>query len=174
MKNNFELEDFVKKNYDLFNSEVPKEGHLDRFKSKLEGQKKRKSLFLESLKYAAVIIVLVSMFFIYDNYSETSGTQVVADFNNDGDEDFTEIASFYDSQLEDKYSEFDAIVCQSGNSQKQTINEDLNELNNTYFELQNEYKMNPGNEMVKNALIDNYRMRIDILDLIINTLHNYC
>ncbi len=171
---NFEIEKFVKENYDLFNSEEPKYGHFDRFKSKLDPQVKRRSLFKESLKYAAVVLFLISAFFIYDTYDSTNDSTFISDNNSGIDEDFTEISAFYNSELENKYTDFDAVTCKAGDNQKQMINEDLEELNNAYYELQTEYRMNPENTTVKNALINNYRMRIDILDRIIITLKNYC
>jgi len=170
----FEIEKFVKKNYNLFNSEEPKNGHFDRFKSRLDPQVKSRNMFAESLKYAAVVIFLISAFFIYDNYNSTNDSTFLSDNSSGIDEDFTEITAFYNSELENKYTDFDAVTCKAGDTQKQMINEDLEELNNAYFELQTEYKMNPENISVKNALINNYRMRIDILDMIIITLKNYC
>jgi hypothetical protein len=70
--------------------------------------------------------------------------------------------------------QFNSISCKQGNNQKSIINADLNELNEEYIELQNEFKYNPENSTIKNALISNYRMRIDILDMIIIRLKNYC
>ncbi len=173
-KDKFELESFVKENYNLFNSEEPKKGHFDRFKSRLDPQVRKRNLFTESLKYAAVVLFLISAFFIYDTYNSTNDSTFLSDNNTGIDDDFSEVTGFYNTELESKYADFDAVTCKAGDTQKQKINEDLEDLNDAYFELQAEYKMNPENTTVKNALIDNYRMRIDILDMIITTLKNYC
>ncbi len=172
MKHKIEIEDFINKNSDLFNSEEPKDGHLNRFQSKL--QKNNKNIFLKSMKYAAAVILLVSAFFIYDNYNGFSKNEQISDNTNNVNEDFSDINKFYSSQLEVKYSELDAVTCKQGNNQKQNINNDLSELNDEYAKLLSEYKLNPENTKIKNALINNYRMRIDILDMVITTLKNYC
>lgn len=170
----FEIEKFVKENYDKFNSKEPKTGHFDRFKSRLDPQIKSRNLFKESLKYAAVVLFLISAFFIYDTNKSVNDSSFLSANSNSIDEDFTEITGFYNTKLENKYADFDAVTCRAGDTQKEMINEDLEELNDAYFELKSEYELNPGNTNIKNALIDNYRKRIDILDMIIITLKNYC
>ncbi len=172
MKHKIEIEDFINKNSELFNSEEPKEGHLNRFQSKL--QTNNKNIFLKSIKYAAAVIFLFSAFFIYNNYNGFSKNEQISDNTNNVNEDFSDINNFYSSQLEVKYSELDAVTCKQGNKQKQSINNDLSELDNEYVKLLAEYNSNPENTKIKNALINNYRMRINILDMVIKTLKNYC
>lgn len=171
MEKKYNLEDFVNENIDLFNTEEPLEGHFDRFKEKLEMQSssKGKSFVLRSMKYAAAVALVVAAVFIWQNINTSSVYAQSGD-----DEEFSEIASYYNSQIEIKYEELNTITCKSGSDQKTEVNNDLSELTESYNELQNEFKDDPNNPMIKDALIKNYQMRLDILNMVINTLKNYC
>lgn len=174
MEKKFDLEEFVKNNQNLFNTEEPPEGHFDRFNAKLNRKSgKSRSLLYRSMKYAAVIIFLISGFLIYDQGNIFNKNDVLVENNNE-EEDFSEVASYYDSQIDQKFEELNSITCKQGESQKETVNNDLNELTESYEELQSELNNNPNNPIVRSAVINNYQMRIEILDIVINKLKNYC
>jgi flagellar basal body-associated protein FliL len=175
MEKKYDLEDFVSENIDLFNTEEPPEGHFDRFKEKLEqnSASKGKSIVYRSLRYAAVIVLLISAFFVWQYTDIFTGSGSFAQVS-DEEEEFTEIANYYDAQINEKYNELNSITCKAGNEPKTEVNNDLLELTGAYEELENEYKENPDNEIIKDAIIQNYQMRLDILDMVIGTLKNYC
>ena len=174
MEKKFDLEGFIKNNKALFNTEEPPEGHFDRFQAKLDRKSgKSRSLLYRSMKYAAVIVLLISGYFAYDKADIFNKNEELAENINE-EEDFTEVANYYDSQIDQKFEELNNITCKPGDGQKEIVNNDLNELLESYNELENELISNPENPMVRNAVINNYQMRIEILDIVINKLKNYC
>ena len=174
MENKFDLEEFVKNNEVLFNAEEPPEGHFDRFQAKLDRKSgKSRSLLYRSMKYAAVIILLISGFLIYDQGNIFNKNDVFAENINE-DNDFSEASSYYDSQINQKFTELNNITCKQGEGQKEIVNNDLNELSKSFEDLENELNNNPNNPMIRNAMINNYQMRIDVLDMVINKLKTYC
>lgn len=172
VNNKTDIEDFVKNNKSLFDTEEPLDGHFERFKSKLENQKKPKRFLYNSLKYAAVILFFISTFMIYKTYFKANNAEITAENNVDAKDDFNDIKSFYNSQLDEKLKELNSLSCK--NDEKQNIQNDFEELNNEYNELLTEYKSDPNNNLIKNALISNYRLRIDTLGRLINNLKKYC
>lgn len=175
MEKKYDLEDFINENIELFNAEEPAEGHFERFKAKLEQKStsKGRSIVFRPLRYAAVIILVISAFFVWRYTDVFTGGNAFAQMNQD-EEEFAEISNFYNAEIEKKYNELNSITCKSGNDQKESVNEDLSELTKSYTELEDEFKENPENQMIKEAMIENYQMRINILDMVINTLKTYC
>ncbi len=174
IKHKTDLEIFVKDNINLFDTEEPNKGHFDRFQSKLDAQRKPNRLLYNSFKYAAAVVFLISTFIIYDNYFNNDTVEVLASNDINIEDDFNDVTSFYSSQLDAKYEEFNSVSCKNGEEQKQNIRKDFEELNNEYNELMTEYKSDPNNNLIKNALISNYRLRIDTLGRVINNLKKYC
>lgn len=174
MENKFNLEEFVKNNEELFNSEEPPEGHFERFQAKLDRKSgKSRSFLYKSMKYAAVILVLISGFLILDQTNIFKNNDVIVENFNE-DEEFTEVASFYNSQIDQKFEELNNITCKQADGQKEVVNNDMLELNKSFEDLKDELNNNPNNPMIRNAMISNYQMRIDVLDMVIKTLKNYC
>jgi hypothetical protein len=177
MKKKIDLENFVKQNQNLFNLEEPNEGHFERFKAKLEEQPVRKNLFIgRAMRYAAVIVLLISGVLIYTQTGLFNGNSgALAESSEiEINEEFSEISNFYDSQIDIKLEEIDQIQCKQGTDQRSAIGNDLEELNASYAELKNEYTNDPENQMIQNALINNYQMRLSILDMVVDKLKNYC
>ncbi len=170
MKN---IEDFIKENPEVFDTEEPRDGHFERFQSKLGHSKqfRIKKIAYKSMKYAAAVIVLVSLFVVYNQYSSKDKTVIGTNIYVD---EFTQATSYYNSLVEKKIEELEMLSCSNGETEKFTIKEDMIDLNNSHSELQSELSKNPENEQVKNAIINNYQMRIDFLDMVIGKLKNYC
>jgi len=176
INNKIDLEDFINDNKSLFDTEVPKNGHFERFQMKLNSQEKPKRLLYNVLKYAAAVIFLISTFFIYENYLNINNKEIITENEIDIEDDFSDVSNFYSSRLDAKFEEFNSVSCKNveDQKQKQIIQDDIDELKNEYNELMIEYKLNPNNNLIKNALISNYRLRIDTLGRVINNLKKYC
>jgi len=174
MESKYELEDFVNENLELFNNEEPPEGHFERFKAKLEQKSvsKDKRIVFKPLRYAAAVALVISAFLIWQYSGVFTGGNFAS--VNEDEEEFTEISNFYNAEINKKYDELNSITCKSGNEQKESVNNDLNELTNSYKDLEEEFIENPENQLIKEAMIENFQTRLNILDMVINTLKTYC
>ena len=173
MENRFDLEEFVKNNTDLFNDEEPDKGHFDRFQAKLGQKSKVRPLIIQSMKYAAVVVLLITGFFTVRSFNWFEKPVYQAETINQED-DFNEVMSFYNMQVEQKQDELNKLTCKNSDGQKSEVNKDLSELKNSFAELKNELQANPENQMVKNAIINNYQTQLDVYNLVIKNLQNYC
>jgi hypothetical protein len=173
MENRFDLEEFVKNNADSFNNEEPEKGHFERFQAKLGQKSKVRPLIMQSMKYAAVFVFLITGFFAVRSFNWFEKPKYQAETGNQ-DEDFNEVMSFYNMQLEQKQDELNKLTCKNSDNQKTEVNRDLSELKNSFAELKSEFNANPNNQMIKNAIINNYQNQLDIYNLVIKNLQNYC
>lgn len=76
---------------------------------------------------------------------------------------------YYSSVLEEKMEEIKPMLTEHPGMDKE-INKDLSELDSMYNVLKKDLKDNIATEEVVHALIENYRMRIDILEEILSEL----
>lgn len=76
---------------------------------------------------------------------------------------------YYSSVLEEKMNEIKPMLTEHPGMDKE-INKDLSELDSMYNELKKDLKDNIATGEVVHALIENYRMRIDILEEILSEL----
>ncbi len=177
MENKFDIEDFVNKHYQLFNQEEPDEGHFDRFKAKLEQNSKKKNnkIFKISMRITSVAAVLILGFIIFNHTNDFLKSKKVSEtISFETNENFNEVSAYYQSQIDSKINEINHLECKKGVNQKEQIKEDLNELTNSFNELNNEYKNNPDNSMIQNAMITNYQTRVSMLDMIADKLKKFC
>jgi hypothetical protein len=175
MEKRFDIEEFVKTNIDMFNTDEPAEGHFERFQSKLgQGQERKiRPLIMRSLKYAAILIFVIGGVFTARYFDWFQKTEYQAE-NTNQEEDFKEVMMYYTMQLDEKQQELDKLTCKNTDNQKNVVNEDLTELKSSYHELTQELKSNPDNQQVKNAIITNFQTQIDVYNLVIKNLQNYC
>jgi len=174
LNNKTELENFVKDNKSFFDTELPTDGHFERFQDKLNSKRKPNKFLYTAMKYAAVIIIMLTSIFVFKDYFVQTNTNSFTRNSTNEDDSFDDISSFYNSQFEARKKEFMKISCKEGISEKQNVKKDIDELTKDYNELLAEYKNDPNNENLKNALISNYRLRIDTLGRIINSMKKYC
>ena len=81
-------------------------------------------------------------------------------------QEFVEAENHYSKEIDKMWT----IVKASGVEEQETIQEDLNALDAVYNELKNELISNPkaNTDYVVNAMINNYRSKIDILETVLN------
>lgn len=85
-------------------------------------------------------------------------------------QEFVEAENHYSNEIDKMWT----VVKASGVEEQETIQEDLNALDAVYNELKNELLSNPqaNTDYVVNAMINNYRSKIDILQTVLNQYKN--
>ena len=152
--------------HEAFNTAEPPEGHFERFREKLgppEAVKRPGVTYY--LKVAAIIVgVSVSSILVYemlrpDEISEhyTFGTL---------SEEFRDAEDYYLKTIQVKYSEIESIEFEDP-AQKKLLLEELDGMDQLYKQMVKDFKADPDNEMVVNAMIQHYQMKIEILNNIL-------
>ncbi len=163
------LRNKVSQQHKTFNVAEPSEGHFERFMEKLGPpvalQKPGISYYL---KVAAIVIgVSVSSILIYEmlrtdsiNESYTFGTL---------SKEFRDAEDYYTNTIKAKYTEIEELQFEDP-AQKKLILDELDEMDQLYNQLVKDFNTDPDNEMVVNAMIRHYQLKIEILNNILAQL----
>lgn len=145
------------------NVEMPK-GHRERFASRINPQASRKSgsvvkqIWLASAAAAAVVIMTFFFFGEQPGRIENSPTMSLSQVSDE----MSDFESYYSSELDKRSQE---LVAERGSDpQVQAILTQLEELEKNYNELKRELGYNRNNEHIIRAMIDNYRLRLTLLE----------
>jgi len=119
---------------------------------------------------AAVIIIFASAFGLseYLHYNKNHDRQAeVVDTKKIPE--LAEAEIYYSSMINSKLNEINLLLKDNPEFRKQIIS-DFSQLDNIYIDLKNDLKDNIANEEVIDAMIQNYRLKLQILEEILNEL----
>ena len=115
-----------------------------------------------------VIFVSSYIFIDYMNKQNTDPVFAETETVNPEDariyQDLREAEFYYSSMIEQRKEEFYHLA---GNDLRKEINVELTELDNVFRELKEDLKDNADNEEVVVAMIQNYRLKLEILEEIL-------
>jgi hypothetical protein len=143
-------------------------GHFKRFRKRLQHNRKpvvRRINFRHALQIAASLAVIITSGIVIVKTGK--GGNKMAE--NVVTEEFQEVRTYYTSQVNDRYEDIAAIPFDSEDEQEILLKE-LSEMDDYYNELLKELNANPGDERVMNALIQHYRIKLQVMDQIIEHL----
>lgn len=126
-------------------------------------------------KAAAAVVIFIASYFFHDwmNAPETPQLANVEEPAEQPSEIFKilmEAEMYYTSQINSKKEEF--YYLSSGYPEiQQEINYELVELDSVYAELKRDLKDNAANQEVIEAMIQNYRIKLDILEDVLQQMH---
>lgn len=164
------IEEYISQNRSEFDQDTPPpmvwmniEKHLD--------QKQNSTAIVREIKTPGImrIMQVAAMFVVVMGVGLLIGLQLN---NGNGNayaspqlQEFVEAEKHYSKEIDKMWT----VVNASGVEEKETIQEDLNALDAVYNELKNELLSNPkaDTDYVVNAMIDNYRAKIDILETVL-------
>jgi len=169
------LEDFIKNNKEEISSFDLPEGHLERFKERLPKKKPISKTYWYSL--AAGIIILMSLS-LFVRYEQTNRSAVINQEQiiglGDISPQYKEVEEFYRQDLHRKINEFQHLNCKIDPDQKAMIDHELKQLDKVYQSLQEELNQNQSDERIINAMINNYQIKIEFLELVIEQIKENC
>jgi len=160
------LEDFVVQNREEFNVREPDPSLWLKINPENSIVKKNKRLVW--LRYAAAVALIFasSSAGIYFLTGIGSGSD---DLYGDIYEEIKETEAYYSTMVSQKYNELQPYMTSSPEL-KNELDYDLNELDEIYQELKDDLKDNVGNPEVIDAMINQYRMKVEILEQLLNQL----
>jgi hypothetical protein len=162
------LEKFILENREEFDFREPDPGLWNKIKSGIRPRKKIRFGYVLSRVAAVLLIFIISYMinrFIYEGFPKIS-------FSKDRETEIPELReaeNYYTGLLNEKLDEIKPILSACPSLEKE-LNYDLNQLDSIYRELKNDLKDNIANQEVIDAMIQNYRLRISILEEVLSEI----
>lgn len=166
------LTQFIQQNLSSFNSDDPPDGHFERFRQKLEIHKKGRRVNLPLVAAAAAVACIVitgALGVLYHNPS-------ILKFNPDRvsyqaiPTDLLEVETYYGAIVEAKYREVSTLCRGTDPTLEQEAKRQLADLLLGYHTLKEDLLQSPKQDRIIDAIIQNYKVQIDILDKLCSSL----
>ncbi|HBH05632.1 MAG TPA: hypothetical protein DDX92_03400 [Flavobacteriales bacterium] len=167
------LKKWVDDNREFF-EERPPLGHKERFKNRLNA--KRESMIPEWMRYAASIMLLMGLGWTIFQAGVNSGIDQDAEYQDVVSfmpAELIEVEQFFSASVASKKEELELMAAADGNPEIQSVLAELSILEEQYEELKQELMINTGNERIVNAMIENYRLRLEVLEKLLLKLNKY-
>jgi len=143
----------------------PPAGHRERFGRRLGGARgKSRSFYLPYLKMAGVVTL-----FIFSGLWLLEHSGILPRQRHEPPE-YVEAEMYYISQVNARLSSLRKMHFIGDSLQKEMLLKELSGMDSLYLELQQELKMNPGDERLLEAMTEYYEVKLDILNNIIRQL----
>ncbi len=165
-----ELEKYIKENKEAFDSK-PLAGHFDRFSERLDQlpSGKKVSLFPRLLKVAAIaVLVVLSSLWTYEKVFQHSSENGIS--LGDVSPEYREVEHFYKQQINIRYDEINSDHLFTDSTQKRIVLKELSEMDSIYNCMKEDLKTNPNDERVINAMIEHYRLKVEVMNNLLERL----
>jgi hypothetical protein len=167
-----DLEKIIKENRTVFDSQEPSDGHLERFRSRLQKNSNgAKSIRLPYfLRVASVLILVVlSSLWIFDRFVSTS-----PETNGYGLSEilpeFRDVEIYYTTLISTKYKELNGYTFATDTTAKNILLYELNQMDSIQKQFEKELKLNPRDPRIINAFIEHYEVKLEVMNHILNQL----
>ena len=154
-----QLDDFINENRKDFDTEVPSTHVWDQIRDGLDDGKAQTSAAWY-WKAAAVVLLILSSYLIIDRL-RNPGLQPELITQTEMQDEFVLAEDYYFSLINEKITEIQNSEMDP--ELKEDFSSEVKKLDETYLELQSEYS-HVKDEKVKNAMIMNLQVRIDLLN----------
>jgi|LSQX01.3.fsa_nt_gb hypothetical protein len=158
------LDDFIDKNRALFDDNAPSAELWDRISEQIPGNKsywQSKSIKYSLLKIAAVVIFISIIPAIWYSLLRSQGEQQSALSG-----EISEISYYYESQIEAKRMRVSQLTADEPSINTE-VDADLAQLEKILSDLKEDLNDDVANREVVSAMIQNYRMKLDILEQVL-------
>ncbi len=157
-----ELRDFVEKHNDFLDDLEPIPGHFERFEKKMGKTDSIRSILVPLLAAASVAIIVTGLLFNLKLNYENSITL------GDISIEYQEAELYYNNLFMTEYDRFQENVKQT--NIRSNIDSELESMEIAYEQLIDDFKTNPYDSRVINALIMHYQTKVDFIKQINNQL----
>ncbi|MBE0638557.1 MAG: hypothetical protein IH598_08555 [Bacteroidales bacterium] len=126
-------------------------------------------------KAAAVLVIFVASYYFHDYMSPRQPIPQTAEATSEQPSEMIqmmiEAEAFYTAQIDDRRRELNLLAQDQPEIQLE-INYELVELDSIYADLKRDLKDNASNEEVIEAMIQNYRIKLDILEDVLSQMRS--
>jgi hypothetical protein len=163
------IDEYIRLNPDLFDTEEPDPGHVDRFRDRIHTMniaKRRKAGFI-LLRVAAILIfgLLLSYAAVREfGLIEIRLNNLAGDFPNP---ELNEAVQYYSGQLSIYYGKIQQLRFNNDQAEKDQVMNELSAMDTQVRALMHDLKQNPDDERIVHAIINFYQVKIELMDVII-------
>lgn len=187
-----ELKSFFEQNRNLFDTEEPLAGHFERFQQRLEAEQKRRNrfnyrriLYVAASVVVAVVVSVEALSLLLGKGVETIQNEVAELNISSADEfvrqttqnvksklnpEYRETQKYYITEVDNRLDQIKATSMDE--DQKAELLKELSEMDELFAKLQKELKSSPDNQVLIEAMINHYKMKIEVMNQIINNLNS--
>lgn len=169
------LENLVRNKRQEFDQAEPSEGHFERFQAKLaelNHPRHTKIQLRNILRIAAVILIMVAVSFSVNYFNLLPESLLRESTASELPPELKDVEVYYTSLTGEKLQQIQELASsedEAARIRKQAMSE-VNELESSNSQLQQEYVASGKNERVLDAIVNNYRIITNLLDHIISEL----
>jgi len=171
------LEKKITENKDFFDDQIPPLGHKNRFIEKLDKSQEQvpeNRNWWGWIRIAAVVVVFVSASVVLFRYSfsDLSGAVIKEVTSITFSKEIEDVFTYYDAVTSSKIKKIDQLALNDKEAErvKAIAGKQLQNLDASLAAIEKEYAKNPDNQMLKAALVNNKRMKAEIVENIIKQL----
>lgn len=159
------LEEFIVKNRDDFDFQKPGKELWNKIKPVQKKSKFNSKLLRISYRVAAVFLIFVASYAFHEFMDKREGKSLTRNDNALYRQipELKETEFYYNNMVNLKMEELKPFLASIPGLEKE-VNFDLNELDSIYTSLKNDLRDNISNDEVLEAMIQNYRLKIQILE----------
>lgn len=162
------LEDFIRDHRDEFDSSIPSLDLWDKIEGKIE---KKRGRTINLWKGAAAVAAVLVLAFVSTYFLKNQGNEVrYANVSDPQVKELIETEAYYSEKVSSKMTEIHNCY-KIYPELKGDIETDLNELDTLYKELENDLKENLYNREVIEAMIQNNRLRLELVDRVLDQIN---
>jgi hypothetical protein len=167
------LEKFVMENREDFDVYEPDDKFWDKIQKSTNSPVRIMNWKSIMMRAAAVVIIFIASYYFHDLTRQDISQEVTTVSDEQPDEQMQilmEAEVFYTSKINTAMSEF---ILLSGNDKNliEDLKIDLGELDDIFAELKNDLKENGNNQDVIEAMIQNYRIKLQILEEMVEQMN---
>lgn len=173
------FEDFIDNHRADFDQAAPEKDLWSRIAEELAEEKKKPKKWPAILYKAASVILIASIsILIYESFDKDPvSNPIVAETDNPEEvspviQELEEIEMYYGMEIETKLKELHQYASYFPEVEEEA-NEDLEDLDNAFEELKDDLNDAVANEEVLEAMIQNYRLKLELLEGILHQLKKF-
>jgi hypothetical protein len=160
------LEQHIRELRDRLDSDVPREGHEQRFLRKLEKQPAARVSFRHVLQIAASVAIILASAMVLVQLNRSGNRTASEEIPSS----VMEADFYYATQVDQRYEQINGFDFENA-EEKAVLLDELKDLDTYHQQLLRDLEANPGDERVINALIRHYQVKLEIMDQIIYQLN---
>ena len=165
------IENWFKENRDLLDQEVPSKGHAERFAERLNASSTSTKHSKWIWAAAAMVAVLIAASFLLGRSSGSAVFEIDNTLSSVSSE-MAEVEDHFARQVAMKMEHLRSFEHKEGNGQLQKNLLILDQLENEYELLKSDLEENAQDERVINSMVMNYRVRIKVMDRMLEALES--
>ncbi|MFP4059823.1 MAG: hypothetical protein ACLFUC_05015 [Bacteroidales bacterium] len=163
------LEKYVEQNRDKFQVFDPDPSLWDNIDKNLKKKKKSVNLYYLITRAAAVVFIFSLSFMVSEYMHQRKDEKIKIAKTEINIPELKEAEYYYSSLLQQKMEEISPMLLKDPELKKD-INMEINELDSIYNELKKDLHDNIANQEIVEAMIQNYRLKLEILEEILAEL----